>query len=195
MWHPLSFPIHLSHAGEGVLLCRHRIRRGHRRGRGRYRARPARHDDRRSKKNRAVSPHASWRAVCKGHPGDAWSIVEACIIQTRIPATTDNGFWSTHSPAAAKTKIRVWIKRVTRSGLRCFDKFINTLGRLWQEIINYLANRESSGFVAGLNNKLKVLKRRCYGLFNLKHLFQRIFLDLVGHRLFAGWPPYVAESQ
>jgi len=24
--------------------------------------------------------------------------------------------------------------------------------------------------VEGLNNKLKVLKRRCYGLFNLKHL-------------------------
>ena len=28
------------------------------------------------------------------------------------------------------------------------------------------------------NNKIKVLKRRCYGLFNLGHLFQRIFLDL-----------------
>ena len=38
-----------------------------------------------------------------------------------------------------------------------------------QEIINYFVNRESSGFVEGLNNKLKVLKRRCYGLFNLKH--------------------------
>lgn len=90
------------------------------------------------------------------------------------------------SPAAAKTKIRAWIKRVARSGLRCFDNFLNTLGRWWQEIINYFANRESSGFVEGLNNKLKVLKRRCYGLFNLKHLFQRIFLDLEGYRLFAG---------
>jgi len=90
------------------------------------------------------------------------------------------------SPAAAKTKIRAWIKRVARNGLRCFDKFINTLGRWWEEIINYFANRENSGFVEGLNNKLKVLKRRCYGLFNLKHLFQRIFLDLEGYRLFAG---------
>jgi transposase len=90
------------------------------------------------------------------------------------------------SPAAAKTKIRAWIKRAARNGLRCFDKFINTLGRWWEEIINYFANRENSGFVEGLNNKLKVLKRRCYGLFNLKHLFQRIFLDLEGYRLFAG---------
>jgi transposase len=90
------------------------------------------------------------------------------------------------SPAAAKTKIRAWIIRVARSGLRCFDHFLNTLGRWWEEIINYFVNRESSGFVEGLNNKLKVLKRRCYGLFNLMHLFQRIFLDLEGYRLFAG---------
>jgi transposase len=40
--------------------------------------------------------------------------------------------------------------------------------------------------VEGFNNKIKVLKRRCYGLFNLKHIFQRIFLDLEGYRLFAG---------
>jgi transposase len=90
------------------------------------------------------------------------------------------------SPTSAQTKIRAWIKRIARSGLRCFDKFINTLGRWWQEIINYFVNRDNSGFVEGLNNKLKVLKRRCYGLFNLKHLFQRIFLDLEGYRLFAG---------
>lgn len=89
------------------------------------------------------------------------------------------------SPAIAKTKIRAWIKRVAKSELRCFDKFIHTLGRWWQEIINYFVNRDNSGFVEGLNNKLKVLKRRCYGVFNLKHLFQRIFLDLEGYRLFA----------
>ena len=99
------------------------------------------------------------------------------------------------SPASAKTRIRAWIKRLANSGLRCFDKFINTLRRWWQEIINYFVNRDNSGFVEGLNNKLKVLKRRCYGLFNLKHLFQRIFLDLEGYRLFAGAPPYLAESR
>jgi transposase len=99
------------------------------------------------------------------------------------------------SPATAKTRMRAWIKRVAKSGLRCYDKFIDTLGRWWQEIINYFANRDNSGFVEGLNNKLKVLKRRCYGLFNLKHLFQRIFLDLEGYRLFAGQPLYMAESR
>ena len=45
-------------------------------------------------------------------------------------------------------------------------------------------NRHNSGFVEGLNNKIKVLKRRCYGLLNLDRLFQRLFLDLEGYRLF-----------
>jgi transposase len=89
------------------------------------------------------------------------------------------------SPKLAKTKIRAWIRRVAQSELSCFDNFLNTLGRWWDEILNYFVDRESSGFVEGFNNKLKVLKRRCYGLFNLKHLFQRIYLDLEGYRLFA----------
>jgi transposase len=39
--------------------------------------------------------------------------------------------------------------------------------------------------VEGFNNKVKILKRRCYGIFNLNHLFQRIYLDLNGYQLFA----------
>jgi len=89
------------------------------------------------------------------------------------------------SPAVAKRKIRKWIQRVKISGLRCFDTFLKTLEHWWEEIIHYFIDRESSGFVEGLNNKLKVLKRRCYGIFNLRHLFQRIYLDLEGYRLFA----------
>ncbi|MBI5031207.1 MAG: transposase [Chloroflexi bacterium] len=54
----------------------------------------------------------------------------------------------------------------------------------WHEP-NYFVNRNSSGLVEGLNNKLKVLKWRCYGLFNIGHLFQRIFLDLEGYCLFS----------
>jgi transposase len=89
------------------------------------------------------------------------------------------------SVQTASTKIRQWIIHVAKSGLRCFDKFIDTLGRWWNEIMNFFVARETSGFVEGFNNKIKVLKRRCYGLTNLAHLYQRIFLDLEGYRLFA----------
>jgi len=58
----------------------------------------------------------------------------------------------------------------------------------WQDlIVNYFINHQSSGFVEGLNNKLKVLKRRCYGLRNVVRLFQRLTLDLEGYRRFSPW--------
>jgi len=85
----------------------------------------------------------------------------------------------------AKAKIEKWMVAVFKSGLKCFKDFINTLDRWWNDILNYFVARETSGFVEGFNNKLKVLKRRCYGITNLAHLFQRIYLDIEGYRLFA----------
>jgi transposase len=88
------------------------------------------------------------------------------------------------SKSAARIKIRDWVRRVKKSGLQCFDDFLKTLGNWWEEIINFFVDRANSGFVEGFNNKLKVLKRRCYGIFNVNNLFRRIYLDLEGYRLF-----------
>ena len=85
----------------------------------------------------------------------------------------------------AQAKIKAWIRQVQASDLQCFEPFLKLLATWWQEITNYFIYRENSGFVEGINNKVKVLKRRCYGIFNLKHLFQRLSLDLRGYRLFA----------
>jgi transposase len=94
------------------------------------------------------------------------------------------------SKKQAQAKLRRWIRRVRQSGLHCFDPFLKLLATWWEEITNYFIQRETSAFVEGFNNKVKVLKRRCYGIFNLKHLFQRIYLDLHGYRLFAATTIY-----
>jgi hypothetical protein len=52
------------------------------------------------------------------------------------------------------------------------------------DLVLRLIDRHTSGFVEGLNNKLKVIKRRCYGMLNITHFFQRIQLDLYGYSLF-----------
>ena len=52
-------------------------------------------------------------------------------------------------------------------------------------ITNYFTNRSSSGWIEGLNNKIKVLKRRCYGLTNPINFFRRNWLDLCGYEAFA----------
>lgn len=85
---------------------------------------------------------------------------------------------------AAQEAIGKWRDKVRSSGLRCFDAFVTTLGNWMSEITNYFHDRSTSGFVEGLNNKIKVIKRRCYGIFNVSHLFQRITLDLDGYRVF-----------
>ena len=78
-----------------------------------------------------------------------------------------------------------WINRVKQSGLGCFNAFLSTLDERMEEILNYFIHRQTSGFVEGLNNKIKVIKRRCYGILNPDHLFQRILLDLSGYSLFS----------
>lgn len=86
----------------------------------------------------------------------------------------------------ASELIQNWVKRVKSSDLTCFDKFIITLRNNWDEILNYFYHRQrkNSGFIEGLNNKIKVIKRRCYGIFNIDRLFQRISLDLNGYERF-----------
>ena len=86
------------------------------------------------------------------------------------------------SRSGGKRRIKNWIGRVKESETRCYDKFISTLESYLEEIVNYFINRHSSGFVEGFNNKIKVIKRRCYGILNAEHLFQRISLDISGHR-------------
>lgn len=87
------------------------------------------------------------------------------------------------SKGQAKRRIKGWMRQVKNKGATCFNRFLNTLTINMEEITNYFINRNSSGFVEGLNNKIKVIKRRCYGITNIAHLFQRIFLDLEGYHI------------
>jgi transposase len=51
-------------------------------------------------------------------------------------------------------------------------------------ITNYSPHRSNSGWIEELNNKIKVLKRRCYGIANPISLFRRIWLNLNGYEAF-----------
>jgi transposase len=60
----------------------------------------------------------------------------------------------------ATEKIEIWRREVENSELTCFKSFLITLDNYLDKITNYFINRDSSGFVEGLNNKIKVLKRQ-----------------------------------
>jgi transposase len=109
------------------------------------------------------------------------ALPQAYQLRNQLTAIVDQDL----TKAEATEKLTQWQQRVSDSGLTCFDSFLTTLENWMDEITNYFLNRDSSGFVEGLNTKIKVLRRRCYGIFNLGHLFQRLFLDLEGYRLCA----------
>ena len=90
-----------------------------------------------------------------------------------------------HTRKVALTEMNRWIESVQLSKVIVFNGFIKTLIKYKSNILNYFKDRSNSGFVEGLNNKIKVLKRRCYGISKPETLFQRLFLDLSGFRVFA----------
>ena len=98
-------------------------------------------------------------------------------------------FATAGSKTAGVARIGAWRQKGEQRGLRCFEAFLKLLDSWLDLITNYVLNRKTSGFVKGLHNKLKVLKRRCYGLSNVTRLFQRLTLDLEGYRRFSLWHP------
>lgn len=103
--------------------------------------------------------------------------------QTALKLT--NIFNRHQSRKEALTQVNRWILTVKNNETSCFKGFIKTLERYKSGILNYFKSRKNSGFVEGLNNKIKVLKRRCYGLSKIESIFRRLFLDLQGYRVFA----------
>ena len=94
--------------------------------------------------------------------------------------------FNTHcSRKSGFAKINRWIKGVQKKGMECFSKFTNTLNRYKQIISNYFKARRNSGFVEGLNNKIKNAKRRCFGALKAAALWQRMQIDLMGYSMFA----------
>jgi transposase len=89
------------------------------------------------------------------------------------------------SKNSSRRAICRWMAAVRKSGLDCFNQFLTPLDNRMDLITNYFISHSSSGWVEGLNNKIKMLKRRSYGVKNLGNLFRRIWLDLKGYEAFA----------
>lgn len=86
--------------------------------------------------------------------------------------------------AAGRRRLEKWAAKVERTALNCFDNFLKTLRNHLDLIANYFHSRANSGFVEGLNNKLKTITRRCYGIKVVDSLFRRLWLDLHGYQHF-----------
>lgn len=85
------------------------------------------------------------------------------------------------SKKEAKEKIDQWCNNAEKyetKGFKPFNSFISTYRNFEENILNYFTHRISSGPVEGLNNKIKVIKRRGFGFRNIKNFAKRVFLDI-----------------
>lgn len=73
----------------------------------------------------------------------------------------------------ALDKIGKWMK----SAQRYFPKSYQTIRRWMGEILAYFDNRTSQGIVEGINQKIKLIKRRAYGMTNFDNFKGRVLLN------------------
>ena len=81
----------------------------------------------------------------------------------------------------AKEKIDEWCEKANlfeTKGFNPFTSFTKTYRNFEENILNYFTDRISSGPVEGLNNKIKVIKRRGFGFRNITNFAKRLFLDI-----------------
>lgn len=81
----------------------------------------------------------------------------------------------------AKARLDVWKKRARKTGLKSLEGFLSTLDN-WEEwILNYFSSGKiTNGVVEGINNKLKLIKRRAYGYRNNGNFRQRVLVECGG---------------
>jgi len=80
-----------------------------------------------------------------------------------------------------KEKIDEWCEKADlfeTKGFNPFTSFTKTYIAFEENILNYFTNHISSGPVEGLNNKIKVIKRRGFGFRNIANFAKRLFLDI-----------------
>lgn len=79
----------------------------------------------------------------------------------------------------ASKALEDWLNRVVESGLKGLEKFLTTLSNWKDSILNYFNGKVTNGFVEGMNNKIKLIKRKGFGFTNHKHFRYRV-LDVCG---------------
>ena len=69
-------------------------------------------------------------------------------------------------PEQAKLTLKTWLEDARALNLKALNTFCNTLDNWSTEILNFFEHRITSGFVEGMNSKIRLLKRITFGLSN-----------------------------
>jgi transposase len=80
---------------------------------------------------------------------------------------------TSENPTEGMLSISEWLAKSSS----VFTKSCQTIRNWFGEIISYFERRTTNGVVEGINNKLKLIKRRAYGFRNFRNFWVRSMLS------------------
>ena len=78
--------------------------------------------------------------------------------------------------AEAAQRLDRFFAAVTRSSLQSFEAYVNGIESWREEILAYVDQPASNGYAEGVINKVKVIKRRAYGLPSFEGFRERVLV-------------------
>lgn len=89
--------------------------------------------------------------------------------------------WDYSYPAAARTFFENWKAQLRWQKLEPYEKFAAMIERHWDGIVSYCHpdNKVSLGFMEGLNNKIRVIQRRAYGIKSDEYLRLKVLTSFI----------------
>jgi transposase len=89
--------------------------------------------------------------------------------------------WDYNNPAWARKFFENWKAQLKWQGLKPFEKFAAMIERHWDGVVSYCnpENKVPLGFMEGLNNKIRVIQRRAYGIRNQEYLRLKVLTSFL----------------
>jgi transposase len=89
--------------------------------------------------------------------------------------------WDYNYPACARTFFDNWKAQLNWQRLKPFEKFAAMVERHWDGVVAYCHpdNKVSLGFMEGLNNKIRVIQRRAYGIKDMHYLKLKVLSSFI----------------
>jgi len=84
-------------------------------------------------------------------------------------------FWRCADQQQGWAHLQRWITMARESGIRLLQRFAQSIERHRHGLLAYFLHPISTGRVEGINNKIKVLKRKAYGYRNLEYFELKIY--------------------
>ena len=89
--------------------------------------------------------------------------------------------WDYNNPTWARKFFDNWKAQLRWSRLEPYCKFAELVERHWEGIVSYCSpdHKISLGFMEGLNNKIRVIQRRSYGIRDMEYLRLKVITSFI----------------